>query len=201
MSKTKKDDDLKIITLTEQFGKDKKNNKPKINKNYNKEKDYNKEDNNNYSESSKNNDNIQCKSFTERLSKKEIEDMVLDYEQTDIKDIQIGTDVRYFVRDKNGEMHFRMGGTIIVKSLPKYVILSNGGKTWSVQVKGTTFLSKLNIIKIKNEYDMKINELTESIKTYKLERNKLKKLAIEQNEYIKKQDKIIKDLENKLKKK
>jgi hypothetical protein len=90
--------------------------------------------------------------YTERLSKEDIKEKLTDYQKvTDIATIPIGTHVRYFTT-VNGKQLFRLGGFLFRNDgLPKYVILSNGTNTWSVQTKNTIFFRKLSVSEIKTE--------------------------------------------------
>lgn len=139
-----------------------------------------------------NNDDIEQKkdgykrpkeTFTDRLSKKQIADLLVDYEKvTDLSTVPIGTHIRYITKIK-GVSHFRMGGNLIITTgLPEYVILSNGSLKWSVQTKDTVFFRKINIDQIKDEYEKEIwklnriiKNLVMEIKDLKTELNKIKK--------------------------
>ena len=104
--------------------------------------------------------------YTDKLSKQEIESLLLDYEKVDnLKDISIGTHIRYF-ENKDGELKFRTGGILTIKSgLPKYCILKNGKVSWSVQIENSIFFRRITIKEVKDEYEKKIlekdNELNE----------------------------------------
>ena len=103
--------------------------------------------------------------FTDKLTKEGIEDLLEDYLQVDdIGKVPLGTHIRYFSTEKDGTKKFRTGGILqVTTGLPKYVILSNGTNTWSVQTQGTTFFKKMNITEIKNEYEAIITELEKKI--------------------------------------
>ena len=96
--------------------------------------------------------------FTESLDKEEIKNLLEEYEQVeDIVQIKRGTHLRYFSKDKDGSFKFRMGGILTVNNnIPKYIILSNGSKSWSVQIKDTIFFSKKSFKKIKEEFQDEI---------------------------------------------
>ena len=127
--------------------------------------------------------------YTDKLTKEEIENKLDDYEPiNNIEDIAIGTQLRYFTV-KNGIKKFRLGGILINKSgLPKYVVLSSKNKTWSVQVKDTIFLKQISIRELRLEYikllnykdsliqqqGEKINKLVKTLK--KLKKNYKKKI-------------------------
>lgn len=104
--------------------------------------------------------------YTDKLSKKEIESLLLDYEKVDnLKDVPIGTHIRYF-ENKDDELKFRTGGILTIKSgLPKYCILKNGKLSWSVQIANTIFFRRITIKEVKEEYEkilvQKDNELNE----------------------------------------
>ena len=113
--------------------------------------------------------------YTDKLSKKEIETLLLDYEKVDdLSAVPSGTHIRYF-EDKDGELKFRVGGTLTIKTgLPVYCILSNNKVSWSVQAKKCILFKIISIKDIKEEYeekllekDMKINELTSLVRKLK----------------------------------
>lgn len=115
--------------------------------------------------------------FTESLAREDIKNLLEDYEQIeDISKITKGTHLRYFIKEKNGEYKFRMGGILTVNNnIPKYVILSNGKKSWSVQIKDTIFFNKKSIEKIKKEIEEEMFQKDEKIKfliNHQKEKNK-----------------------------
>jgi uncharacterized protein YneR len=134
------------------------------------------------------------KTFTERLTKKEIEDYMIDYEKTDIKKIALGTHVRYFEK-VNGDIKFRIGGNLMINNgLPKYVVLTNGRTNWSVQVKDCIFFAKLNSDKMKIEYEEQIENLKFEVAELKSEIRKKdeisKDLSKSQKKYLKRIDEL-----------
>lgn len=103
--------------------------------------------------------------FTDKLSKNDIIAKLEDYKKTDIDKIPLGSHVRYFSIDKDGNKLFRMGGQLTKNDgLPNYVILSNGQKSWSVQSGGTTFFKKMSNSEMKHEYETKLLEKDKKIK-------------------------------------
>jgi hypothetical protein len=113
--------------------------------------------------------------YTDKLSKKDIETLLLDYEKvTDLNTVPTGTHIRYF-EDKDGEMKFRMGGILTIKTgLPTYCILKSNQVSWSVQIAKCIFFRRISIKDIKEEYekiiiekDNKINELITLIREIK----------------------------------
>ena len=121
--------------------------------------------------------------YTDKLSKKDIEGLLIDYERVnDLKDVPQGSYIRYF-EDKDGVMKFRTGGILTIKTgLPEYIILFNNKVSWSVQVKRCIFFRKITIAEVKNEYkilldlkDNKIAELQAYIKELIKNNNNLKK--------------------------
>lgn len=116
---------------------------------------------------------------TEQLTAKDISDKLEGYVQIDkkeIPDLEIGVHMRYFNKDADGNQQFRSGGFLKNKdNWKKWIILSNGKNSWSVQTDGAIFFKK-----------MTRDEETEDIhKMYK------KKLA-EKDEIINKLKKYIK---------
>jgi len=129
------------------------------------------------SKKSNNSDNNEKskKTFTENLSKDDIEKKLEDYKKVeDISKVPLDTHLRYFIK-KDNKLVFRMGGNLKINTkLPEYVILKNAiGKEWSVQVKDTIFFKKMSISEIKDEYEKIIDELNLKIKTLK---NRIKEL-------------------------
>ena len=112
--------------------------------------------------------------YTDQLSKEEIQDKLADYSKVeDIYKVPLGVHLRYFVK-KDGQMLFRMGGQLFKNNgLPEYVILKSGTNAqWSVQIKDTVFYRKMSIVEIKQEYEDIIKKKNEKIQALK---EKLKK--------------------------
>jgi hypothetical protein len=113
--------------------------------------------------------------YTDQLSKEEIQDKLADYSKVeDIYKVPLGVHLRYFVK-KDGQMLFRMGGQLFKNNgLPEYVILKSGTNAqWSVQIKDAVFYRKMTIVEIKQEYEDIIKKKNEKIQALK---EKLKKL-------------------------
>lgn len=95
--------------------------------------------------------------YTDKLSKKQIKELLYDYDEIkdidELKDVQIGTHIRYFEK-KNNELKFRTGGILTVNTgLPKYIVLNNGRLSWSVQVESCIFFRRITLRQIREEYD------------------------------------------------
>lgn len=103
--------------------------------------------------------------YTEKLSKDEIKQKLEDYRKVDkIENVPVGTHVRYFTK-KGNTMAFRLGGIIIaVTGLPDYLILSSGGKSWSVQVKNSIFFARISLKEIQTEYEEIVSKKDAQIK-------------------------------------
>jgi hypothetical protein len=91
--------------------------------------------------------NRPTKTYQDTLSNNEIKDKLKDYKKVnDISKVPISTHLRYFVKDKKtGNQLFRLGG-VLTKIDPemRYVILSNGDLSWSVQINNSTFFQKMS---------------------------------------------------------
>ena len=112
--------------------------------------------------------------YTDQLSKEEIQDKLADYSRVDdIYKVPLGVHLRYFIK-KDGQMLFRMGGQLFKNNgLPDYVILKSGNNAqWSVQIKDTIFYRKMTSTEIKEEYEEIIKKKNEKIQMLK---EKLKK--------------------------
>ena len=72
--------------------------------------------------------------YTDTLqNKKSMQEKLKNYERVDeIEDVAISTHVRYVTLDKDKKQVFRLGG-LLKKIHSKYVSISNGTFTWSVQ--------------------------------------------------------------------
>ena len=72
--------------------------------------------------------------YTDTLqNKKSMQEKLKNYERVDeIEDVSINTHVRYVTLDKDKKQVFRLGG-LLKRIHSKYVTLSNGTYTWSVQ--------------------------------------------------------------------
>lgn len=126
----------------------------------------------------------------QKLNKNEIEDKLYDYEEVkDISKVKLQTHIRYFIFKEDPVKHnikklFRLGGYLVNKeNADKYVVLSNGKNTWSVQVKNTIFYRKLDSQDIIDKYtdqiaDLKleVENLNEKVIKYKKELGRLRKL-------------------------
>jgi hypothetical protein len=102
--------------------------------------------------------------YTDKLSKKDIEALLIDYEKVEsLKDVPVGTYIRYF-EDKDGVMKFRTGGVLTIKTgLPEYCILYNNKVSWSVQIKRCVFFRKITTEEIKKEYNLLIDDKNKRI--------------------------------------
>ena len=117
------------------------------------------------------------KTFTENLSKEEINEKLEDYKLVDdISKVQLGTHLRYFI-NKDGVKLFRMGGNLKRNfDLPNFIFLENAkGVQWSVQIENTIFYKKMTLKEIKEEYELIISELHEKIKKLKSKIKELEK--------------------------
>lgn len=106
---------------------------------------------------------------TDKLTSDNIRDLLEDYNEfKSFADVPLNTHIRYFSL-KNGKQVFRTGGFLLNKTgYPDYVVLSSGqkdnAKSWSVQIKDTTFFKKMSFNDLKKEYDNIIMALENKIK-------------------------------------
>jgi hypothetical protein len=146
----------------------------------------------------------------DKLTKEEIAEKLIGYKEVkdleELKDMPIGTELRYFVFQKVGnkiEKKFRLGGKLLNKeNADKYIVLATGvppnQKTWSVQVKDGEFWEKLKVEDVieaqteklqdvKVRYVKHIEDLQEQIKKLKEEK---KEVIIMYNALVDKYDKL-----------
>jgi hypothetical protein len=121
----------------------------------------------------------------DKLTEEEIEEKLADYiEIENINKVPIGSHIRYYtlVPNKNGELikTFRLGGQLKNKdNSDKFIILSNGKVTWSVQMDTSILYRKMTIDEIKEDYENIIKELEDSNLQLKKDNKKLLKKIIE----------------------
>ena len=108
----------------------------------------------------------------DKLTEEEIKEKLEDYNEVeDITKVPIGTHIRYFtlIPDKKGKLKkvFRLGGQLKNKdNCDKYIILSNGTVSWTVQIDTSILYKKMNIDEIKDEYENIIKDLEDKIKDF-----------------------------------
>lgn len=137
------------------------------------------------------------KTYTDNLSEEEILDKLSDYKKVEsLTELKPKMHVRYFsleVDKKKGTImrKFRMGGFVANINLEdKYVMLSNGKVTWSVQFENAVLYKKMTIAEIKQEYEddlekaqtvndklmRKYNKISQAYENIKENYEKLKKI-------------------------
>jgi hypothetical protein len=82
----------------------------------------------------------------EQLSADEITKKLQGYEKVDdISEVPLNTHIRYFKMNPDGSQVFRTGGFLHNKqNAEKYIMLSNGKNSWSVQVADAIFFKKMS---------------------------------------------------------
>lgn len=126
--------------------------------------------------------------YTDLLTNDDIIDKLEDYKRVDdIFKVPLGTHIRYFKNDK-GKKKFRLGGVLIKNDgLPKYVVLSNGKFSWSVQIKDVVaFFRKMTINEIKNDYEELIDDLEQKNEKFKKIVKQLENENLQLKELLKK---------------
>lgn len=118
------------------------------------------------------------KSYQDNLSPDEIKKKLEEYKQIDdITKVSLNSHLRYFtINLKNGQKQFRLGGFLTkIDEKKKYVILSNGTLSWSVQIKNSVFFQKMSFGELKTELIKKIEKKYEKkIERLEIENNQLK---------------------------
>jgi hypothetical protein len=120
----------------------------------------------------------------ENLTQEDIDLLLEDYnEVVDIIELKPTLEVKYFTTIKNKKL-FRMGGTIIkVDFDKKYIVLTNGKITWSVQLNNkNNFYRKMTLNEVKEFYENELNNMELNINKYK---QIIEKLKEENNKYKK----------------
>jgi len=116
----------------------------------------------------------------DNLTKEDIDLLLEEYDEVeDIQQLRNGIHIRYFTVSRLGQTDkklFRMGGTIIKVDLDKkYIVLSNGKISWSVQLNNKNILyKKMSTEDIKDFYENEINTIESEQFLLKSTNNKLK---------------------------
>ena len=138
------------------------------------------------------------KTYQQQLSGSQIKEKLKDYKKvSDIKNISTGTHLRYFtINKKTGEQLFRLGG-VLTRTDPenRFVILSNGDVSWSVQINNTVFFQKMTDNEIREEIKNEI--MTEEIGNSDVDLRKQIKLLTKKLENYEAMEKQYKYLQKK----
>ena len=121
---------------------------------------------------------IKKKSSKNKLSIEEIKEKLKEYTRIDdISKVNIGTHLRYFTIESNGNKLFRLGGFLNKVNLKDgYVVLGNNKITWSVQIKTSIFYKKMNYRELKKKIEKKIkSKYLKKIQELEKENDNLKK--------------------------
>jgi hypothetical protein len=131
--------------------------------------------------------------FTDKLSKKDITEMLTNYEKiyeknkmSELDKLELGSHIRYF-ETVDGVIKFRLGGNVIVKTgLPTYLVLTNGSQKWSIQMANCDAIFKLiNVTNLRIEYTEKIQKKDQQIEEMALLIKKLKKDIVQLKKQLK----------------
>jgi flagellar basal body rod protein FlgC len=111
------------------------------------------------------------KTFQESLSNEEIKEKLKDYVKVEnISEVPVNSHLRYFTlvedpKTKQVQKLFRLGGMLKNKdNCDKYVVLSNGTKSWSVNTKTAVFFRKMTLEEVHDKYTKRIAELEHQVK-------------------------------------
>ena len=105
------------------------------------------------------------KTYQDNLTNQEIKEKLKEYKKVDnILAVSIGNHIRYFTTDpKTKEKSFRLGGTLNkIDPEGRFIVLSNGSVTWSVQIANSVFYRKMTPDEFKQELK---NEIKKELQT------------------------------------
>lgn len=126
----------------------------------------------------------------EKLSQEDIANLLVNYQEVKIKDLKKGVHTRYYKKNKEGGLDFKLGGMLLkVDESLKYVVLMSNGLTWSAQA-DSIFYQEMSYKEKIEEQEKENNVLMSYIKT-------LQKNIIEKDQIIKQQESTIKKLSKK----
>lgn len=114
------------------------------------------------------------------IIEKELLDNYVRVPVDEIANLKFGTRIKYVEKLDNGYYKVKLGGTISLNKAPLYLMLAEGGKSWSVQLK-KHFIYVEQTKKLIKEYTKYIedlekrnNDLQESLHKLHKKYNKLK---------------------------
>ena len=144
--------------------------------------------------------------FQDNLTQEDINILLEEYNEIDdIHHLKPTVQIRYYTIVKNKQnvekKLFRMGGTIIkVDFEKKYLVLSNGKITWSVQINDKNiFYKKMTTEEIKEFYENELNSVETEQMQIKSSNDKLKtnlkEMQKKYQELIAQNEQLVKKLE------
>lgn len=114
------------------------------------------------------------KTYQETLTENDIKDKLRDYAKVDdLTTVPLQTHLRYFVYRENPttkktERLFRLGGRLVNKDkCDKYVVLSNGNHSWSVNTSTAVFFRELRVNEVREKYEGIVQHLKDKIERLK----------------------------------
>jgi len=148
------------------------------------------------------------KTYQDSMSSDDIKEKLKEYKKvSDIRKVIIGTHIRYFSKDKDSKANvFRLGGFLTkFGDEYKYIILSNGTISWSVQNNSSNqFWAKMNSKEILKTAETEVQEIKqvdeEKYNKLKDQTKYMKQLLEEQHTENEKLKQKIKDIESVAKK-
>jgi len=90
------------------------------------------------------------------LDKNEIKQRLYNYEPIDasqLSDLKPPLRLQYFDIDPDGTYKYRPGGILTLNKYPDYFIITNGKRSWSVQLDRSVFFKEVNIESLRNSYE------------------------------------------------
>lgn len=106
---------------------------------------------------------------SESTSPEELKQKLINYKRVDpdkVKDIPLGTHVKYVEVIDTGKFKYKPGGFITFNQAPTYLILVENGKSWSVQLSNhIIFVEQFHYVR--KEYEDKIAALEKQVESLK----------------------------------
>ena len=110
------------------------------------------------------------RTYQDSLTQEQIKEKLQDHTKVDsISEVPLNTPLRYFTyranpETKTQERVFRLGGRLINKNhADKYVVLSNGTHSWSVNTATSTFFRPLTVSEVHDRYEKQVNHMRKKI--------------------------------------
>lgn len=105
---------------------------------------------------------------SEVLSADEIRERIKNHEQIqNPSDLRYGDRIQYFEILQNNEYKYKIGGTLIINKSPDYIVLTNGKKNWSVQLKQHIIFREISVDKLREHYERLLGDKNRTIEELK----------------------------------
>jgi hypothetical protein len=103
---------------------------------------------------------------SEMLSSSDIKKRMKNFTKvndSDLDELVDGDKVRYFENMGDGKFKYKPGGFVLKNKAPTYLVLTNNGMNWSVQLNNHIIFKSKDIDQIEEEHKQEIDKLKQTI--------------------------------------